>query len=107
IGNISPAFWLNWTNGVNYNVSIQTPQYRVNSMDSLLRTPITAVSNAVNVTTPASAAGTAAGGNSWVGTAPSGSSLAYGNPGAMTGNTQMLSNLVSVERGSTPVIINH
>jgi multidrug efflux pump subunit AcrB len=107
IGNISPAFWLNWTNGVNYNVSIQTPQYRLNSMDSLLRTPITAVSNAVNVTTPTAAAGTSAGGNSWVGTAPSGSSLAYGNPGAMTGNTQMLSNLVSVERGFTPVIINH
>jgi multidrug efflux pump subunit AcrB len=74
-------------------------------MDSLLRTPITAVSNAVNVTT--AAAGTAAAGTSWVGTAPSGSSLAYGNPGAIAGNTQMLSNLASIERGYTPVIVNH
>jgi multidrug efflux pump subunit AcrB len=76
-------------------------------MDSLLRTPITAVSNAVNVTTPTAAAGTAAAGTSWVGSAPSGSSLAYGNPGAVAGNTQMLSNLVSIERGYTPVIVNH
>jgi multidrug efflux pump subunit AcrB len=106
-GNIAPAFWLNWSNGVQYNINIQTPQYRVNSMDSLLRTPISAVSNAVNVTTPTATAGTAAAGNSWLGTAPSGSSLAYGNPGAVAGNTQMLSNLVSTERGYTPVIINH
>ena len=106
-GNIAPAFWLNWNNGVQYNINIQTPQYRVNSMDSLLRTPITAVSNAVNVTTATAAAGTAAAGTSWVGTAPSGSSLAYGNPGAIAGNTQMLSNLASIERGYTPVIVNH
>jgi multidrug efflux pump subunit AcrB len=107
IGNIAPAFWLNWNNGVQYNINIQTPQYRVNSMDSLLRTPISAATNAVNVTTPTATAGTAAAGNSWVGTAPSGSSLAYGNPGAVSGNTQMLSNLASVERGYTPVIVNH
>ena len=107
IGNISPAFWLNPANGVNYSVAIQTPQYRVNSLDALLRTPISAVSNAVNVTTSTAAAGTSSTGNSWVGTAPSGSSLAYGNPGALTGSTQLLSNLVSVERGFTPVIINH
>jgi multidrug efflux pump subunit AcrB len=79
----------------------------VNSMGSLLRTPISVVSNAVNVTTQTASAGTGAAGTSWVGTAPSGSSLAYGNPGAVAGSTQMLSNLVSVERGSTPVIVNH
>jgi multidrug efflux pump subunit AcrB len=107
IGNLSPAFWLNWANGVNYNVSLQTPQYRVNSLDALLRTPISATGNALNVTTATAAAGTASSGNSWVGAAPSGSSLAYGNPGALTGNTQLLSNLVSVERGYTPVIVNH
>ena len=41
------------------------------------------------------------------GAAPSGSSMAYGNPGAMAGSTQLLSNLVTVERGVAPVIINH
>jgi multidrug efflux pump subunit AcrB len=106
-GNIAPAFWLNWANGVQYNVNIQTPQYRVNSMDSLLRTPISTASNAVNVTTPTAIAGVAAAGNSSLGAAPTGSSLAYGNPGAVAGNTQMLSNLVSVDRGYTPVIVNH
>jgi multidrug efflux pump subunit AcrB len=33
--------------------------------------------------------------------------MAYGNPGAMAGNAQLLSNLVSVHRGYTPVIVNH
>jgi multidrug efflux pump subunit AcrB len=42
-----------------------------------------------------------------VGTSPNGASLAYGNPGAMSGSTQLLSNLVSVGRGYTPVIVNH
>jgi multidrug efflux pump subunit AcrB len=107
VGNIAPAFWLNWANGVQYNINIQTPQYRMSSMDSLLRTPISTVSNAVNVTTSTAIAGTAAAGNSSMGAAPAGSSLAYGNPGAVAGNTQMLSNLVSVDRGFTPVIVNH
>src|SRR5262249_3802505 len=96
-----------WTNGVNYNIAVQTPQHRVDSLDALLRTPVSVATNAVNVTTAASPAGTAAAGNSWVGTAPSGTSLAYGNPGAITGSTQLLSNLVSVQRGNTPVIVNH
>ncbi len=36
----APAFWLNPQNGVVYNVAIQAPQYRVNSLDSLLNIPI-------------------------------------------------------------------
>ena len=39
-GSVAPNFWVNWENGVNYNVGIQTPQYKVNSLDALLRTPI-------------------------------------------------------------------
>ncbi len=38
----APSFWLNPKNGVVYNVAIQTPQYRVDSMDALLRTPVNA-----------------------------------------------------------------
>src|SRR5207244_9969628 len=30
-----------------------------------------------------------------------------GNPGAMTGSTQLLSNLVTVQRDYAPVIVNH
>jgi len=41
---VAPNQWLNPKNGVNYNVSVQTPQYRIDSLDALLRTPITSLS---------------------------------------------------------------
>jgi multidrug efflux pump subunit AcrB len=103
---VAPNFWLNWANGVNYNVGVQTPQYRIDSLDALLRTPV-AAPGAVSTTTPTSMAGAAAATNSFVGASPNGTSLAYGNPGAMPVNTQLLSNLVSVGRGYAPVIVNH
>jgi multidrug efflux pump subunit AcrB len=105
-GTVAPNFWVNWANGVNYSVGVQTPQYRVDSLDALLRTPISATT-AINSNTASSLAGAAAGGNAFLGASPSGSSQAYGNPGAMAGNTQLLSNLVTVQRGYTPVIVNH
>ncbi|MCL9848028.1 efflux RND transporter permease subunit (plasmid) [Ralstonia solanacearum P673] len=36
----SPTFWLNPVNGVVYQVAVQSPQYRVDSLDALLRTPV-------------------------------------------------------------------
>jgi CzcA family heavy metal efflux pump len=39
-GQVAPNFWLNPANGVSYSVSVQTPQYRINSFDELARTPI-------------------------------------------------------------------
>ncbi len=101
-GTVAPNFWMNWANGVNYNVGVQTPQYRIDSLDALLRTPISAASNAVNSTTAGSQAGACDGRNASVGASPSGSSQAYGNPGAMAGSTQLLSNLVTVQRGYAP-----
>jgi multidrug efflux pump subunit AcrB len=95
-GALAPNFWVNWTNGVNYSVGVQTPQYRVDSLDALLRTPISPASANGRTTTASN-----------VGASPSGDSMAYGNPGAMNGSTQLLSNLVSVERSTAPVIINH
>ena len=41
-GQTAPNQWLNPINGVNYQVNVQTPQFRVDSMDALGRTPITA-----------------------------------------------------------------
>jgi multidrug efflux pump subunit AcrB len=38
----SPAFWLNPQNGVVYNIAVQTPQYRVDSLDALLNMPVAA-----------------------------------------------------------------
>lgn len=36
----APAFWVNPTNSVVYNILVQTPQYQVNSLEALLRTPV-------------------------------------------------------------------
>ena len=51
--------------------------------------------------------GTATAGNASIGTSPSSASQAYGNPGAMSGSTQLLSNLATVTRDYAPVIVNH
>ena len=47
----SPAFWLSPTNGVVYNLAVQSPQYSVDSLDALLRTPVRAAA-ASTTTTP-------------------------------------------------------
>jgi CzcA family heavy metal efflux pump len=39
---ITPMFFLNWKNGVNYSLVTQTPQYSVHSLPDLENTPITA-----------------------------------------------------------------
>jgi multidrug efflux pump subunit AcrB len=36
----SPAFWLSPANGIVYNLVVQSPQYTVDSLDALLRTPV-------------------------------------------------------------------
>src|SRR6202167_2208314 len=46
----SPAFWLNPANGVVYNLTVQSPQYAVDSLDALLRTPVRAASAALSTT---------------------------------------------------------
>jgi multidrug efflux pump subunit AcrB len=38
-GTTTPNYWLNYKNGVSYQVVSQTPQYRVASLDELQRTP--------------------------------------------------------------------
>jgi multidrug efflux pump subunit AcrB len=40
-GQTAPNEWLNPQNGVNYQVVVQTPQYRIDSLQSLARTPLT------------------------------------------------------------------
>jgi multidrug efflux pump subunit AcrB len=36
----APAFWLNPANGVVYQIAVQAPQYRVDSLDALLNVPV-------------------------------------------------------------------
>ncbi|HLJ50109.1 MAG TPA: efflux RND transporter permease subunit [Bryobacteraceae bacterium] len=43
-GQISPNQWLNPNNGVSYQISVQTPPYRINNFDALQRTPVTPAS---------------------------------------------------------------
>ncbi len=42
---ITPMFFLNYKNGVNYNLVAQTPQYRMQSLQDLQNIPITASAN--------------------------------------------------------------
>src|SRR5579872_2358445 len=88
-------------------MAVQTPQYKNNSLDAILRTPIGAQSNSVVSNTPESLAGSSSGSNANVGAGPNQSLMAYGNPGANSGAPQLLSNLADVERGVAPEIINH
>jgi multidrug efflux pump subunit AcrB len=106
-GQISPTQWLDYRNGVSYGIAVQTPQYRMNSLDALLRTPVGAPSNSVSSNTATSMAGTANAGIASVGAGPSQASVAYGNPGAAASGPQLLSNLAGVRRGVAPEIVNH
>jgi multidrug efflux pump subunit AcrB len=47
----APAFWLNPQNGVVYQIAMQTPQYRVESLDNLLNMPVGTSSAATGGTT--------------------------------------------------------
>src|SRR6201982_118249 len=43
---ITPMFFLNWKNGVNYNLVTQTPQYSIQSLQDLQNTPLNATTAA-------------------------------------------------------------
>src|ERR1700691_1805675 len=43
---ITPSFFLNWQNGVSYNLVTQTPQYAVHSLQDLQNTPLNAATAA-------------------------------------------------------------
>jgi multidrug efflux pump subunit AcrB len=42
-GQVAPNQWLDPQNGVNYQVAVQTPQYNVQTLEAMKRTPITAL----------------------------------------------------------------
>jgi len=108
-GQVAPNFWLNWKTGVSYNVLVQTPQYKLDSVAKLMRLPVSAASAgaAVAVNTPGSMEGIANQGNGSTGASPSQNSTAYGNPGALPYQTQLLSNLATIEHITGPEIANH
>jgi multidrug efflux pump subunit AcrB len=106
-GQVSPNQWLNRSNGVNYQILVQTPQYKLDSVDALMRTPIAPASSGLVSTTATDMAGAANASASFTGAAPSQTSSAYANPGALPSKTQLLSNLATVDHGVTTEIVNH
>jgi multidrug efflux pump subunit AcrB len=104
---IAPTQWLDYRSGVSYFVTIQTPQRKLDSLESVLRTPIGALQSALNTNTATSLAGASNGGNAFVGAGPNQASVAYGNPGAASVGPQLLSNLAGVSRSVAPAIVNH
>jgi multidrug efflux pump subunit AcrB len=106
-GQIAPTQFLDWRTGVSYSIAVQTPQYRMDSVDALLRTPVSAPFTGVTSTTSTSTAGSANQTNAGVGTSPNQASAAYGNPGATSAGPQLLSNMVTVGRSVAPEIVNH
>jgi multidrug efflux pump subunit AcrB len=101
---VAPSYWLNWNNGVNYTIGVQTPQYAIPSLDVLLRTPVnsgglTRNSNTSLANPTASLASLQAG--------PAQSSAGYGNPGSLPSSTQLLSNVATTIHGQAPLIVSH
>src|SRR5438874_1434688 len=41
-GQTAPNYWLNFQNGVNYEVAVQTPQYKMDTLQDLQNTPVVA-----------------------------------------------------------------
>jgi multidrug efflux pump subunit AcrB len=72
----APALWLNPHNGVVYQIARQTPQYRVDSLDSLLNIPV----------------GTGGGGSAAT--------------GSNAGNTQLLGNLVEAKPSKSLAVVS-
>ncbi|MEP7101061.1 MAG: efflux RND transporter permease subunit, partial [Burkholderiales bacterium] len=73
----APAFWLNPQNGVVYSIAVQTPQYRIDSLDALLNMPVA-----------------------------SGGGTANASAATPNGSTQLLGNLVEVSAARQPAIVS-
>ncbi|MGD0798823.1 MAG: efflux RND transporter permease subunit [Acidobacteriaceae bacterium] len=81
---LSPIFFLNWNNGVNYNVVAQTPQYNMDSKQDLENIPI-------NRATPG---------------APTPATNRTGQQQAGP-STEILADLATIKRGHEMAVVNH
>jgi CzcA family heavy metal efflux pump len=80
---VTPMFFLNWKNHVNYNIVAQTPQYKMSSLQDLQNIPI---NRSQGLTTTASSANATTG-------------------GAQT--PEILGDLASLQRGNEMGVLNH
>jgi multidrug efflux pump subunit AcrB len=95
-GQINPIQWVDPKNGVSYNVLVQTPQYRVDSLTALAQTPVS--SGPSGPPAPVLPTGEPA---------PMPASLSYGDPNAQSNPTQYLGNLANFRRSTTAEAIDH
>ncbi len=81
---LTPIFFLNWNNGINYSVVAQTPQYNMDSKQDLENIPI-------NRATPAAPA-------------PATNSTGQQQTGP---STEILADLATIHRGHEMAVVNH
>jgi len=104
----SPNFYLDPRNGVSYNIAIQAPQYRLDTMPAFESLPITSSATNAAMTSPSTSTETGA-----PGAAPLGSFAPAQNAGATTAApgapkpVQVLSNLASIVPGAELGAISH
>jgi len=106
----TPSFFLNWQNGVNYQITTQTPQYRVESLHDIQNVPITragAPNGGGTTTIPGTTIGTAATAGAG---APAGAGTTIGptaGTGAGTGRPGLVGDVASLVRGTEMAVVSH
>ena len=105
----TPSFFLNWQNGVNYQITTQTPQYRVETLHDINNVPLTraGASSAGTTVIPGTTIGTAA--NAGAG-APTGAGTTTGplaSSGAGTGRPGLVGDVASLVRGTEMAVVSH
>ena len=93
----SPSFYLDPRNGVSYNIAVQTPQYRLDSMSQLQGLPVTKSGGIVGSTS-----GTPPGS-----TASAPSPMETNAPGATQQPIQILGNLAQFQPGAELGTVSH
>jgi multidrug efflux pump subunit AcrB len=104
----SPNFYLDPRNGVSYNIAIQAPQYRLDTMAAFESLPITGSATNAAMTEPSTSTSTGAPGAAPLGSvAPSQTSGATTAAPGVPRPVQVLSNLAAVVPGAEQGSISH
>jgi multidrug efflux pump subunit AcrB len=106
----TPTFFLNWQNGVNYQITTQTPQYRIQSLHDIQNVPLTNVnapSGGGRTIVPGTAGGTGATSGA---AAPAGTGTTAGplsSTGAGPGRPGLVGDVASLVRGTEMAVVSH
>jgi multidrug efflux pump subunit AcrB len=106
----TPSFFLNWQNGVNYQITTQTPQYRVETLHDINNVPLTSAGAGTGggtTTRPGTTVGTAATAGAG---APAGAGMTTGpiaSTGAGTRRPGLVGDVASLVRGTEMAVVSH